>query len=291
MANRVRVLTDSCCDLPSELTRTRGITVIPITVQLGGDLLKDGAEITPEQFYTRVQQEGLAPTTAQLTPYEFGQQYKAATADGHEAVYVGLSSGLSNGVLNGIAAAQEPEFAGRVEVVDSLGASVGIGLMALRAADLADQGRSAREIKADLDEYRKTVYHLFTLDTLDFAMRSGRISRMAGLAAGLLDIKPVLQVDMAGRLVPFDKVRGRKRALNRLFAEMERIGHSVAGRRVGVSHAHDPETAAELAERFRSQYGAAEVIVGPIGATIGTHVGPGCVSIFFEGPAGRGSEA
>lgn len=287
-STRVKVLTDSCCDLPPDLARARGITVIPMTVNLGGELLKDGVEISPDRFYSRVQQEGLTPTTAQLTPYEFTQYFRAATADGGEAVCVGLSSGLSNSVLNGVAAAAE--FEGRVAIVDSLGASVGLGLMVLRAADMADRGLDAAAIRADLEQYRHTVYHLFTLDTLDFAARSGRITKFAALAAGLLEIKPVLHVDSEGHLVPLDKVRGRKRAIGRLFGEMERLGADVAGKRVGISHAHDAETAAEMAERFRTQYGASEVVVGQIGSTVGTHVGPGCVSIFFEGAPGRLSQ-
>jgi len=287
-ARPVRILCDSCADLPLEMIAQRGIGRIPLMVSFGDEQFRDGVDITPDQFYDRVRREGIVPTTSQVTPAEYGPFFADAVADGSEAVYVGLSSGLSGSFQNARLTASEAAYGGRVHVVDTLGASVGLGLMVLHAADLADQGKSAAEIEADLCVYRSHICHIFTLDTLEFARKSGRVTRFSAIAAGVLDIKPILNIDMEGRLIPFDKVRGRKRAINRLFDEMERLGANPAGQRVGVNHAQDPAMAAEMAERFRTQYGAAEVIVGPIGPTIGSHVGPGCVSIFFEGPANRG---
>lgn len=288
MTHPVKVLCDSCSDLPRELLTARGIDSIPLTVILGNEELKDGVDITADQFYERVQREKLAPRTSQVTPAEYGLFFRRAVADGSEAVYIGLSSGLSGSMQSALLAAQEPELGGRVHVVDSLGASVGLGLMVIKAADLAESGLPAASIKDEIDRYRARVCHVFTLNTLEFAARSGRVTRFSSIAAGVLDIKPVLNMDMEGHLVPFEKVRGRKKALNRLFEEMERLGANPAGQRVGLCHAQDAVTAAEMAERFRTQYGAAEVVVGQIGATIGSHVGPGCISIFFEGPVNRG---
>ncbi|MHB9145135.1 MAG: DegV family protein [Symbiobacteriia bacterium] len=288
MTKPVRILCDTCCDLPRDLLDQRGIKAIPLTLILGDQLLRDGIDITAAEFYARVQQEGIAPTTSQVTPAEYLPFFTEAVEGGSEAVYIGLSSGLSGSVQSAFLAARTPALGGRVQVVDSLGASVGLGLMVLKAADLADAGKSAAEIKAAIDEYRAGIHHVFTLDTLEFARRSGRVTRFSSIAAGVLDIKPVLNMDMQGHLVPFGKVRGRKKALGRLFEEMDRLGANPAGTRVGISHGHDLATATEMAERFRSQYGAAEVVVGEIGAIIGAHVGPGCISIFFEGPTGRG---
>lgn len=288
MTQRVRILTDSCSDLPRELLQSRGIDSIPLTVNLGDREVKDGVDITADEFYQRVQREKLAPRTSQITPVEYGAFFREAVADGSEAVYIGLSSGLSGSIQNAFLAAQSPELGGRVQVVDSLGASVGQGLMVLKAADLAESGLPAAAIKEEIDRYRARVCHVFTLDTLEFAARSGRVTRFSSIAAGVLDIKPVLNVDMEGHLVPFEKVRGRKKALNRLLEEMERLGANTVGQRMGFSHAADPATAADFAERFRTRYGASEVVVGQIGATIGSHVGPGCIAIFFEGPVNRG---
>jgi DegV family protein with EDD domain len=286
---RVHIACDSCADLPPGLMKARGIACIPVTVHFGDETLKDGVDITPEAFYARLASSAVMPTTSQITPAEYLAFFRSLTADGSEVVYIGLSSGLSGSIQSALIAAQDPELAGRVHVVDSLGASVGMGLMVLRAADLAEAGKGATEIAADIMEYRTRICHVFTLDTLEYARRSGRVSAFSAIAANVLDIKPVLHMDMAGKLVPIDRVRGRKRAISRLFEEMERLGVNPAGMRVGVNHAQAEAEALEMAERLRSKYGAAEVIIGQIGATIGAHVGPGCVSIFFEGPAGRSS--
>lgn len=288
-AGQVKILCDSCCDLPAALLAERGITSIPLTVNFGEQSMRDGVDVSSDQFYERLKSSPVMPTTSQIPPVEYMTRFKELTADGSEVVYVGLSSGLSGSAQNAVmAATADPTWQGQVHVVDSLGASVGLGLMVLRASDLAQAGKSGAEIAADLNSFRSRVCHVFTLDTLEYARRSGRVSNFSAILANVLDVKPVLHMDMLGKLVAHEKVRGRKKALNRLFDEVDRMEISLTGRRVGISHAAAEEDARAMADRFRTQYGAGEVVIGQIGATIGAHVGPGCVSIFFEGPEGRG---
>lgn len=285
----VRILCDSCVDLEPGLLEQLEVACIPLTVTLGDRSYKDGIDISKEEFYRRMRTESALPRTSQITPAEYLEYFRRLTADGSEVVYIGLSSGLSGSYQSSMVAAADPDLGGRVKVVDSLGASVGQGLMVMRAAELARSGMSAAAIAADIEVYRTRMCHVFTLETLEFAHRGGRVSTVAAVASRLLDVKAVLHMDMAGKLVPFDRVRSRKRSINRLFEQMEALGAQVEGKRVGVSHADAAAEAAEMADRFRTKYGAAEVVVGQIGITIGAHVGPGCVSIFFEGPAGRGA--
>ncbi|HWI63235.1 MAG TPA: DegV family protein [Symbiobacteriaceae bacterium] len=282
----VKIVCDSCADLPVTLLRQRNITSIPLTVTFGSEQFKDGVDITVEQFYERLTTSREMPSTSQITPGEYAAVFPSLVADGSEAVYVGLSSGLSGSYQSARLAAQELE--GKVYVVDSLGASVGLGLMVLRAADLAAEGKTAAEIAADIEAYRNRMCHVFTLDTLEYARRGGRVSAFSAMAANVLDIKPVLHIDMAGKLIPIDRVRGRRRAITRLFDEIERLGADPRDQRVGISHSNAEEEALEMAHRFRTKYAVREVVIGQIGATIGAHVGPGCLSIFFEGPDGRG---
>jgi DegV family protein with EDD domain len=286
----VKILCDSPSDLPAALLTQYGITCIPFTVTFGAEQFKDGVDIIPEQFYDRLKTAKEMPTTSQITPGEYAPVFARLVADGSEVVYIGLSSGVSGSIQSAMVAAADPALGGRVHVVDSLGASVGLGLMVLHAADLAAAGKGGAEIAAEMDLYRARMCHVFTLDTLEYARKSGRISALSAIAANVLDIKPVLHMDMAGKLIPIDRVRGRKKAIARLFEELERLGADVRDQRVGISHAHTIDEAQEMAHRFRTKYGAREVVIGEIGATIGAHVGPGCVSIFFEGPAGRGDE-
>ncbi|HEY3363475.1 MAG TPA: DegV family protein [Symbiobacteriaceae bacterium] len=287
-AARVRVLCDSCCDLPEELFERYQIARIPMMITFGNESLRDVYDITKDAFYERLVQERTVPTTSQITPASYLQYFQEAVADGGEAVYISLSSGLSASVQNAVTVAAE--FEGRVQVVDSLAASAGIGLQVLRAAELAEAGQSARAIAADIEAYRTRICHAFTIDTLEFARRSGRITNIAALAAGVLDIKPVLFIDMAGRLIPMDKVRGRKRSLNRLFEELERLAPDPRGHRVGVCYAgaaYLPE-AERTEERLRTQYGVTEIYRVHVSPTIGSHVGPGTLALVFEGPEGRG---
>lgn len=287
-ATPVKILCDSCADLPASLLQQRGITSLPLTVRFGEEEYRDGVDLTPDEFYAALKQAASMPTTSQVTPPQYIEPFRALAADGSEVVYIGLSSGLSGSYQNAVLAAGDPELGGRVHVVDSLGASLGLGLMVLRAADLAAEGRTGAEIAADITAFRSRMCHVFTLDTLEYARKGGRVSAISALAANMLDIKPVLHMDMAGKLIPIDRARGRKKALNRLLEEVERLGADLQGKRVGISHAQAEEEALAMAHRFRTKHGAAEVVVGQIGATIGAHVGPGCVSIFFEGPEGRG---
>ncbi|MDF2630772.1 MAG: degV family protein [Symbiobacteriaceae bacterium] len=284
----VRIVCDTCADLPLSMLRDRNITSIPLTVSFGSEQLKDGVDITPERFYERLKASKVMPTTSQVVPAQFAEVFGPQAAGGDEVVYVGLSSGLSGSYQSSAVAAAAPELGGRVHVVDSLGASVGLGLMVLRAADLAAAGKTGAEIAHDLQDFRARVCHVFTLDTLEYARRGGRVSAFSAMAASVLDVKPVLRVDMAGKLIPFDRVRGRKKAIARLFDELERLGADPRDQRVGISHSSAEDEALELAHRFRTKYGAREVVLGQIGATVGAHVGPGCLSIFFEGPVGRG---
>lgn len=284
----VRILSDSCVDLDASLLQKLEVECIPLTVTFGKESYKDGVDISKDEFYRRIRTDAALPRTSQVSPAEYTEVFRRLTADGADVVYIGLSSGLSGSYQSSTVAATE--FEGRVKVVDSLGASVGQGLMVLRAAELARSGMSAAAIAADIEAYRTRVCHVFTLETLEFAHRGGRVSTVAAVASKLLDVKAVLHVDMAGKLIPFDRVRGRRRSISRLFEQLERLGAQVEGKRVGISHSDAAAEADEMADRFRSKYGAAEVVVGQIGSTIGAHVGPGCVAIFFEGPAGRGAE-
>lgn len=286
-APKVTILCDSCCDLPKRLLDERGIRWIPFTVTMGGHILRDGIDTESKQFFERLQQESGTPSTSQVTPPQYADFFRKALDGGGEAVYIGFSSGLSGSLQNARLVAVNPEFAGRVHVVDSLGASGGLGLMVLKAHELAAAGLSAAAVAAELERYKGLVCHVFTLDTLEYIRRGGRVSAFQAVAANLLDIKPVLDMDMEGKLIPIDRVRGRKRSLSRLLAEMETLGLDLAGKRAAISHAACEAEARELAEQVKAKFGVSEVLITEIGPVIGAHTGPGCIALFFEGKPGR----
>lgn len=284
---RIHVFTDSAADLPRSVCEAWGIQVVPMTVYLDEKEYKDGIDIDAATFYRLIAEGAQGARTAQPNPAAFVEAFAPSLEAGDEVLYVGISSGVSGTVQSARMARDLVSAPERVHVIDTLGASMGQGLMVIKAAELARQGLPVVEITRQVEGYRDGVYHVFTLNTLEFARRSGRVSSVAAMAAGLLDIKPILRIDMEGHIVSLDKTRGRKKAIKRLLDELEAKGLEIAGQRIGLSHAIAPDEAAELAALLVSQYRAGEVVMGEIGPTVGSHVGPGTIALFFSGPAGR----
>jgi DegV family protein with EDD domain len=168
-----------------------------------------------------------------------------------------------------------------IRVIESLNASVALGLVVLEAADRIDDGASIDQLAEWLDPMRSTVNAYFTLDTLEHLRRGGRISDMAAVAGAMLDIKPVLRIDETGALVISDKLRGRRKSIAALVDILAR--RIDGGCRILVGHGDAPEDAARLAEMVRERAGAADVIVTEVGPVIGSHVGPGMLAVAFLG--------
>ncbi|MGE5560474.1 MAG: DegV family protein [Chloroflexota bacterium] len=289
MGNRVKVFCDSCADLDPRTYEWHDVSVLPLHVHFGSEVYDDGVSLKPEEFYAKLAQAPVLPTTSCPSPGEFQQAFAGPLAAGQDIVYIGISSALSGSVQSALTARDLlGADASRVVVVDSLGASTGEGLLVLRACQLAEQGKSAAEIGATLTAERLSLCSVFTPDTLGYLRKGGRISGFAATAATILDIKPVMCVDETGHLVSLDKVRGRKRAVRRLVEEFaaKRRADQLGGL-VAISHSRCAVEARELAETLRREYGADEIIIGEIGATIGTHTGPGCLALFFGSATGR----
>ena len=170
-------------------------------------------------------------------------------------------------------------------MVDSLCASLGQGLLVYYAKELKESGKSIEETARWVEEHRKNLVHLFTVDDLDHLHRGGRVSKATAVLGGMLNIKPVLHVDNEGRLVAIGKVRGRKKSLQALVEGMrERIGsYGQTCDTVFVSHGDCEEDAQYVVRKVREFYSAQTVIVNYVGATIGAHSGPGTVALFFLG--------
>lgn len=289
MDARVKIFTDSCADLDPSAYEEHGIGVLPLHVHFGDDVYDDGADLRPEEFYTKLAQASTLPTTSCPSPGAFSEAFSGALSAGQEAIYIGISSALSGSVQSANTARDTlGNDAARVVVVDSLNASVGQGLTVLRACQLAKQGKSAREIGDILEAERLCIYSVFAPDTLEYLRKGGRISSFAATAATILDIKPVMRVSETGYLVSLDKVRGRKRALRRLVEEFAAKRHADAvGGLVGISHSRCIDEARGLADMLKRDHGITDIVIGEIGATIGTHTGPGCLALFFGGASGR----
>ena len=287
---RVSIVTDSSCDLPDDLADRHGIILVPLQVIEGERTYLDRLDISSAELYRRMRYDPTRFTTSQPAPGAFQQAFGDALAHGEEVVALTLSGALSGTLASATAAARAPAFA-RVRVVDSRSVSLGLGLLALRAAELADAGLGAAAIEADLMRVRDRSGLLFTLDTFEHLARSGRIGRARAWVGEWLHLKPILELSLDGLVTPLDRVRGREALEPRVLEHLERrLTPRPRHVRFGVVHADAPDVAARLAAAITRRFGPAECLVQPVTAALGVHTGPGAWGVFYqvEEPAGTG---
>jgi DegV family protein with EDD domain len=270
----VAIVTDSTADLPPELTMSRAITVVPLTLNFDGQSLLDGVDIRPGEFYRRLHSITTHPTTSQPSPGRFAEVYSSLLAHHDAVVSIHISQKLSGTYESARQAAgmTDPQ---RVRVIDSELVSMSLGLITLAAASLAAGGATAETIVAKVIDMRASVQTYFSVATLEFLRRGGRIGRASALLGSVLQVKPVLCI-RDGLVTPLERVRTFERALNRvveLTREVDR-GHGVC---VIVGHA-DAEVDAERIGRELDSI-AETLMIQPLGPVVGAHAGPGVVGV------------
>ena len=273
----VRIVTDSAADIPAEIAEELGITVVPLLVQMHNRTYRDGVDISGEEFYRELESARSVTTTSLPTLASFEEAYRKLTAEGHEIVSLHMSSRLSgtyNAALMASTADGVPDDA--VSAVDTRTISMAQGWVAIRAAEAARDGKSRQEIE-ELAEALSGKAHIFgLLDTLEYVVRSGRIGRLPGTVGTMLNIKPILTTRPNGEAVIIERIRTRGKAMERLVELTAALGPLDA---LAVMHAADEEGAAQLLEMLRPLNPPEPVIVGHIGAVLGTHIGPRGVGV------------
>ena len=271
----VVVVTDTACDLPDEQIRAHGIHLVPLQLVFEEGALEDRVEIDSETFAERVL-AGDHPSTSQPTPAAFLKAFKEAGEEGEALVAVLLGSRISGTYASAEAAAQRFQGA-PVTLVDSGGASLLQGLLALKAAELAELATPPAEIKARLEALRARSGIMFTVDTFDRLLASGRVSRGRAMLGSILGIKPILEIGADGVVHPAGKARGRANVLPKVMELLaERLPADAERPRFGVVHMACPEILEEASAALRERYGEdTEILAGPVTPVIATHTGPG----------------
>ena len=281
---RVQIVTDSTSDLPSDLIRACGISVVPLTVAFGKQVFRDRVDIQPGQFYKRLTEDKAHPVSSPPTREELAGRYRESLAQGHDVVSLHLSSRLSKTFEHARAAADEVNVDGRtLEVVDTGQVSVALGMLALFAARMASRGDAAETIRQRLLDMAPRIHILFVVDTLEYLARGGRIGKARAVVGGLLGIKPILGM-AKGEVVPVDQVRGGRAAHPKI---LEILGKRVDRQRpvvAGISHANAPVWADRLRALVRDQFQISELIQTEIGPVVGANVGPGVVGVCLFQP-------
>jgi len=276
----IKLVTDSTSDLTREQAEQYGITVIPLNVHFGEELYRDGIDISPEQFFRKLPGSQVLPRTSQPSAGEFVELYRPLLEDGHTVVSIHLSSHLSGTLASAQAAKSMLE--GDLTLIDTKSASQGLARTVIQAARAVAKGKTKDEV-LDLTERLIPQTHIFfSVDTLEYLQKNGRIGRAAALVGSLLKLKPILCLDKDGVVAAYDKVRGRSRVVPRLIAAVtERIP---AGSEVDLSVIHgDAEEAARgLYDAVAAQYRVREGVITSVGPVIGSHAGPGVLGVAIQ---------
>jgi len=283
-AANTAIVLDSTADLPDAASRFPNWRVVPLYVRFGDDSFKDGVEISADEFYRRLQTDPTFPRTSQPTPADFLACYHELIS--YERIFsLHLSARLSGTYESAVAASAELGH-GVVHAVDTETASAAIGMLALAIQRRLESGTTDEEIGELIDRHRRECGVLFTVDTLEFLQRGGRIGKAAAFAGGLLHVKPILSV-VEGEVSPVKRVRGEKKAFAELVAAIKTETTDEPGWRFSVAHAAAPERAAELEAVIREKRPNADLELDvALGAVIGAHAGPGTLGLFWFRDAG-----
>ncbi|CAN5669241.1 DegV family protein [soil metagenome] len=277
----VSIVTDSSCDLPEEIIRAHGIHVVPLLVIFDEEVLRDRIDITAATFVERLRR-GERPTTSQPAPKSFLDAFGAAADDGETVLAIILSSALS-GTFGSAEAAAKRFDAAPVVLVDSLGTSMTLGLLVLRATELAELGREPADIARELQRIRAQSGILFTVEVFDNLLASGRVGRGQVMIAGLLDIRPILALGPDGRVHPRGKVRGRQNVAQRMLDELRsHVPRDARRLRFGVVHVGCEERAETFAAMLVEAFGEHEIIIAPASPVLATHLGPGAWGVAWQ---------
>ena len=270
----VAIVTDSTADLPPSLASSLGITTVPLTLNFDGQSLLDGVDITPTEFYRRLPNATSHPTTSQPSPGRFAEAYEALLTSHESIVSLHISQKLS-GTFDSAQQAAELTDPTRIHVVDTQLVSMSLGLVTLAAATLASRGGEAEAIVDKVQSMRGEVQTYFSVATLEFLRRGGRIGRASALLGSVLQVKPVLCI-RDGLVTPLERVRTFDRALQRVVELARAVdrGHGVCAI---VGHAA-AEAEAERVVRELEPI-AETLMMQPLGPVVGAHAGPGVVGV------------
>ncbi|HEX7004960.1 MAG TPA: DegV family protein [Trueperaceae bacterium] len=285
---KLAIVTDSTCDLSADELSRLDVRRVPLYVSFRGETYRDWLELTPKEIIEGVQAGADLPTTSQPSPQDFEAAYEEAKAAGAEEILcITISSDLSGTFQSANLAKGSVGIP--VTLFDSRAASIGLGEMVKKAAALRDSGASTEEIVRALESIRDSNMPLFTVATLDFLQKGGRIGRAAALMGGLLNIKPILSLEN-GKIVPLGRARGNKKALAELVNQVRKHRERFPGKLVvNFLHVQDPEAAEQVRaalEREGIRYEGGQVY--EIGAVVASHVGPGTYGLYMHAePAER----
>lgn len=283
----IKIITDSACDLKREYIDKNNIGLLSLILNLEGKIIKDdlGKSLSYKDFYNKMR-EGATPTTSQVNAHDFEEEFVKHIKNGDSIIYISISSGLS-GTFNSANIAKNnlleeyPEE--KIELIDSLGASMGQGLLVLKACEMRDNGASVEEIVNWIEDNKRRVIHLVLVDDLNHLKRGGRISGATATIGGLLNIKPSAYLDNEGKLVQGEKIKGKKKALKFLANSIKERAIDSENEVLYICHADCNEEAETLKALVEEEIKFKDIVLNYAGNAIGAHAGPGALAVIYLG--------
>lgn len=277
----IKIVTDTTADLPSAMVQEYDITIVPINILFDTESYKEGVNMDWDLFYRKIDELGIIPTTSQPSVGEFVEVYRRLAREGADAIISTHVTGKLSGTYQSAVMASQ-ELADEVKVYphDSRAGSAALGLACVEASRMARAGKSPEEIIARLDEIRSRVNVLLTLENLEYSRKSGRVGGLAAALASVLNLKPIVDLQ-DGLLDVVEKVRSRKKSLNRLLDIMEERVGTATPINLGVVHARAPEVGQEMLSRAEERFNCQETYVHDLCASLTVHFGPGTIGVCF----------
>lgn len=274
----VQIITDSSCDLPQEILDENNIIVVPLNIEIDGSNYIDGINLSHEEFYEKMAQAENLPKTSQPSPQSFIDVFKETAKKTGETLCIHLSSKLS-GTVNGAIMAKEMVNK-KIEVFDSLSGSIGLGMQVLKACEMVKQGLSLEKIVEKLKDYREDMKIVVYLETLENAVKGGRVTRIKGLVADLLNLKAIVHVEK-GYVKILRTIRGKKRAIRFMLDQMAEKNVDFRDKIIAITHCDCIEDAMILKQEIIKRFNPAQVLVTTMGPVIGSHSGKGGLLVCF----------
>lgn len=272
----IRIVTDSGADLPKEMIERYDITVIPLHLHLKGETYLDGV-IKEKEFYDRMDQASELPKTSAASPQAFADVFKSFPEEDH-VICLPMSSKLSSNYQSARLGAELAQR--KVWLIDSKAGTLGLGILAIYAAEMAKLGKGIQDILQEIHRRIEDLEILIFLDTAKNVVKSGRLSKLTGSLVNLLNLK-LLLTNNDGELQFLTKIRGKKLVFKKLLEMMEQYSHDLENKIVGISHADNLRDAEALKKAIQERFKPREVILSYMGSCIGTHAGRGALTISF----------
>lgn len=276
LKQQVKIVTDSTSDIPLDLAARLGIAIVPLSVTVGDKTYRDAYEITPKEFYEKLPGLKTLPTTSQPPIPLFEQAYSEALRDGLNVISIHISSKLS-GTFNSASVAAQNFPTGRIKVIDSKLVTAALGLIVIKAAEMAQEGKDMETIEREVYDMIDRTYIFATADTLEYLHKGGRIGGLRSLFGTILAVKPIFQVKN-GELVPYQNVRTKRKALERIAELTKEMGPI---EKLAIAHADSPGEAGELANMVAAAYPLKDIYESYIGPVVGAHAGPKTMGVCF----------